>query len=159
LPVQRLGGFTLVEIVLAVVIFMLLLGLAIPSLTGVLANRQLKRSLDEFNNLVRLAQEHSVAERRPYLIVWNKNNVVARPEVLAEAEEVKATAELALHRGEVLKLSLPAALTDKHPAEWIFWPSGTCEPATIQFTGRSGSWTANYGPLTARPQVTDYAPR
>jgi type II secretory pathway pseudopilin PulG len=157
--VQRLRGFTLVEIVLAVFIFMLLLALAVPSLTGVLADRQLKRSLDGFNNLVRHAQERSVAERRTYLIVWSKNKVVARPEALAEDEEVKATAEFALGRGELLKLSLPAALTDKHPAEWIFWPSGTCEPATVQFKGRSGSWAANYAPLTARAQVTDYAPR
>jgi len=157
--VQRLRGFTLVEIVLAVFILMLLLALAVPSLTGVLADRQLKRSLDGFNNLVRHAQERSVAERRAYLIVWNKNKVVAHPEALAEDEEVKATAEFALGRGELLKLSLPVALTDKHPAEWIFWPSGTCEPAIVQFKGRSGSWTANYAPLTARAQVTDYAPR
>ena len=156
---QRLRGFTLVEIVLAVVIMMVLLALAVPSLTGVLADKQLKRSLDGFNNLVRLAQERSVAERRPYLIVWSKKKVVARPEVFAEDEEIKATAEFALDRGEVLKLSLPVALTNKHSAEWIFWPSGTCEPATVEFYGRSGSWAANYAPLTARAQVTNYAPR
>jgi prepilin-type N-terminal cleavage/methylation domain-containing protein len=157
--VQRSRGFTLVEIVLAVFILLLLLALAVPSLTGVLADRQLKRSLDGFNNLVRRAQERSVVERRPYVIVWSKKNVVARPEVFAEDEEVKATAEFALGRGEVLKLSLPVALTNKHPAEWIFWPSGTCEPAIVQFKGRSGSWVANYAPLTARAQVTSYAPR
>jgi type II secretory pathway pseudopilin PulG len=157
--VQRLRGFTLVEIVLAVFILMLLLALAVPSLTGVLADRQLKRSLDGFNNLVRHAQERSVAERRPYLIVWSKKKVVARPEAFAEDEEIKATAEFALGRGEVLKLSLPAALTNKHPAEWIFWPSGTCEPAIVHFDGRSGSWAANYAPLTARAQVTNYVPR
>ena len=156
---QRLRGFTLVEIVLAVFIMMLLLALAVPSLTGVLADKQLKRSLDGFNNLVRRAQERSVAERRPYLIVWSKKKVVARPEVFAEDEEVKATAEFALGRGEVLKLSLPAALTNKHPVEWIFWQSGTCEPAIVQFDGRSGSWAANYAPLTARAQVTNYVPR
>jgi type II secretory pathway pseudopilin PulG len=157
--VQRFRGFTLVEIVLAVFILMLLLSLAVPSLTGVLADRQLKRSLDGFNSLVRLAQERSVAERRTYLIAWEKKSVVVRPEVFAEDEEVKATAELALARGETLKLSLPVALTAKHPAEWIFWPSGTCEPAVVQFTGPSGSWSANYAPLTAYAQVTSYAPR
>ena len=152
-------AFTLVEIVLAVFILMLLIGLAVPSLTGVLADRQLKRSLDGFNNLVRHAQERSVVERRPYLIVWSKKKVVARPEVFAENEEVKATAEFALGRGEVLKLSLPTALTNKHPAEWIFWPSGTCEPAIVQFNGPSGSWAANYASLTARAEVMNYAPR
>jgi prepilin-type N-terminal cleavage/methylation domain-containing protein len=157
--VQRLRGFTLVEIVLAVFIFLLLLALAVPSLTGVLADRQLKRSLDGFNNLVRHAQERSVTERRPYLIAWNKNNVIARPETFGEDEEAKATAKFGLGRGEVLKLSLPVALNKKHPAEWIFWPSGTCEPAIVEFKGPSGSWAASYAPLTARAQVTEYAPR
>ena len=156
---QRLRGFTLVEIVLAIFIFILLLAVAVPSLTGVFADKQLKRSLDGFNNLVRAAQQRSVAERRPYLLVWSKKKVVVRPEAFAEGEEVKASAEFALGRGDVLKLSLPAALTNKHPAEWIFWPSGTCEPAIVQFKGQSGSWAANYAPLTAQAQVTDYVPR
>jgi Tfp pilus assembly protein FimT len=157
--VQHSRAFTLIEIVLAVFILVMVLALAAPSLTGVIANRRLKGSLDGFNNLVRLAQERSVTERRPYLIVWSKNNVAARPEVFAKGEKVKATAQFALGRGEALKLSLPAALTKKHPAEWIFWPTGTCEPAIVQFKGRSGSWVANYSPLTARPEITNYAAR
>ncbi len=133
--------------------------LAVPSFTGVIANRRLKQSLDEFNNLVRQAQERSVAERRPYLIVWSKNNVVVRPETLAEGEEAKAKAELHPSRGSTLQLLLPVALAEKYPAEWIFWPSGTCEPATVYFRGPAGSWTANYAPLTGRPEITKYAVR
>ncbi len=138
---------------------MLLLVLAVPSLSGVLANRRLKRSLDGFNNLVRQAQERSVTERRPYLIVWGKKNVVIRPEAFAKDEAAKVTTEFHLDRGDALNLSLPAALTKKHPAEWIFWPSGTCEPATVEFKGSAGSWTASYSPLTARPELTNYAAR
>ncbi len=149
---RRSRGFTLIEIVLAVFILMLLLLLAVPSLSGV-------GSLDGFNNLVRQAQGNSVTERRPYLIVWSKGKVVLRPEAFAKDEEAKATAEFHLGSGEALKLSLPAALTKKYPAEWIFWPSGTCEPATVQFKGSAGSWTANYSPLTARPDLTNYAAR
>jgi len=138
---------------------MLLLALAVPSLNGVLANKRLKRSLDGFNNLVRQAQERSVTERRPYLIVWAKNNVMVRPEAFAEDEEAKAKAEFRPIRGSTLRLSLPSALAEKYPAEWIFWPSGTCEPATVRFQGPAGSWTANYSPLTARPEITSYAVR
>jgi Tfp pilus assembly protein FimT len=61
--VQRWLAFTLIEIVLAVFILMLLLLLAVPSLSGVLANNRLRRSLNGFNNLVRQAQERSVVER------------------------------------------------------------------------------------------------
>ena len=138
---------------------MLLLMLAVPSLTGVVSSNRLKQSLDGFNNLVRQAHERSVIERRPYLIVWGKNSVLVRPEVLAEDEEDKPTAVLRLNRGSLLKLSLPAALVGNHPAEWIFWPSGNCEPATVQFKGPAGFWTANYSPLTAEAEVTQYAAR
>lgn len=156
---QRLRAFTLIEIVLAVFILMLLLLLAVPSLNGVLADRRLKRSLDGFNDLVRQAQQRSITERRAYLIVWRKKSVVLRPEAFEKGEEVKATAEFLLDRGDNIRLLLPAALSGNHPAEWIFWPSGSCEPATVQFKGHDGSWTANYLPLTARAELTYYATR
>lgn len=156
---QRARGFTLIEIALAIFILLLILVLAVPSFSGVIANRRLKQSLDEFNNLVRQAQMLSVTERRPYLIVWGKNNVMVRPEAFAQDEEAKAKAEFRLSRGGTLKLSLPVALAEKYPAEWIFWPSGTCEPAIVRFQGPAGSWTANYSPLTGRPEITSYAVR
>ena len=156
---QRARGFTLIEIALGIFILLFLLVLAMPSFSGVIANRRLKHSLDEFNNLVRQAQERSVVERRPYLIVWGKNNVIVRPEAFAEDEEAKAKAEFRPTRGSTLRLSLPVALAEKYPAEWIFWPSGTCEPATVRFQGPAGSWTANYSPLTGWPEITNYAVR
>lgn len=156
---QRFRAFTLVEIALAIFILMLLLMLAVPSMTGVVASRRLNQSLNGFNDLVRQAHERSVTERRPYLIVWSKNSVLLRPEVFAEDEEVKPAAEFRLNKGTLLSLSLPAALAEKHPAEWIFWPSGNCEPAIVQFKSPAGLWTANYSPLTAQPEVTQYAAR
>ena len=156
---QRFRAFTLIEIALSIFILLLILVLAVPSLSGVIANRRLKQSLDSFNQLVRQAQERSVTERRAYLIVWGKNSVLLRPEVLAEDEEEKPTAVLRLGKGSWIRISLPAALLGKPPAEWIFWPSGTCEPATVQFKGPAGGWTANYSPLTAQPELTQYAAR
>ena len=156
---QRFRAFTLIEIALSIFILLLILVLAVPSLSGVIANRRLKQSLDSFNQLVRQAQERSVTERRAYLIVWGKNSVLLQPEVFAEDEEEKPTAVLRLGKGSWIRISLPAALLGKPPAEWIFWPSGTCEPATVQFRGPAGGWTASYSPLTAQPELTQYAAR
>ena len=156
---QRLRAFTLIEIALSIFILMLLLMLAVPSLSGVIANRRLKQSLDGFNQLVRQAQERSVTERRAYLIVWGKSSVLLRPEIFAKDEEKKATSVFGLPKGSGLRVSLPAALTGNPPAEWIFWPSGTCEPARVQFRGPAGTWTADYSPLTAQPELTQYAAR
>jgi type II secretory pathway pseudopilin PulG len=157
--VRRFRAFTLIEIALSIFILLLLLMLAVPSLSGVIANRRLKQSLDSFSQLVRQAQERSVTERRAYLIAWGKNSVVLRPEVFTEGEEDKPTAVFRLSKGSWIKVSLPFALMGKPPAEWIFWPSGTCEPATVEFGGPAGTWTANYPPLTAQPELTQYAAR
>jgi type II secretory pathway pseudopilin PulG len=151
-------GFTLIEIVIAVFIMMLLLMLAVPSLNGVLADKRLRRSLDGFNDLVRQAQERSVSEHRAYLIVWRNKGVSLRPEAFAKGEEVK-TVDLQLGGGESLKISLPAALIKKPKGEWIFWPSGICEPAVVEFSGHDGTWKANYSALTARPELTNYVAR
>jgi type II secretory pathway pseudopilin PulG len=82
-------------------ILLLLLLLAVPSLSGVIANRRLKQSLEGFNQLVRQAQERSVTERRAYLIVWGKSSVALRPEVFTKDEEEKATSVLRLPKGKL----------------------------------------------------------
>jgi prepilin-type N-terminal cleavage/methylation domain-containing protein len=157
--VRRPPGFTLIEIVLSVFILLLLLLLAVPSLTGVLADRRLRRTLDDFNGLVSQAHERSISERRPYLLVIAGKSIVLRPEVLTKDDDEAPVAQLPLDDRESVKLNLPAALTKKPPPEWIFWPSGVCEPAEVQFKGRAGAWTVNYSPLNARPEVLNYAPR
>lgn len=138
---------------------MLVLLLAVPSFTGVLADRRLRRSLDSFNNLVHEAQQRSLAEHRAYLVVVGPKAAALRPEALLKGDDPKPVAEFAIGRNETLKLILPAALTKKPPAEWIFWPTGTCEPAEVQFSGHDGVWAANYSPLTALPRLTNYAAR
>jgi prepilin-type N-terminal cleavage/methylation domain-containing protein len=152
-------GFTLIEIVIVVAISMLVLLVSVPSLNGVLADRRLHRSLDAFNNLVYQAQERSVIEHRAYLIVWGDDEILLRPEAFAKKETATATATFPIAHGEALKLLLPAALIKSPPGEWIFWPSGICEAATVQFTGRDGTWAARYSPLTARGELISYAAR
>jgi type II secretory pathway pseudopilin PulG len=152
-------GFTLIEIVFAIFIMVMLLLLAVPSLNGVLADRRLRHSLDNFNSLVREAQEHSVSEHRAYLIVWGENDVFVRPEAFAKDEEHSPIANFPLDRGSTLALSFPAALTKKQPGEWIFWPTGTCEAAVIHYEDHAGKWTESYSPLTAQGELLNYAAR
>lgn len=152
-------AFTLIEIAIAVFILLLLLMLAVPSLNGVLADRRLRRSLNAMNDLVRQAQEHSVAERRPYLIVWNDKSLALRAESFAKDEDPAPVATMQLQKGDAFTLALPAALEEEPPPAWIFWPSGTCEPAVVAYKGPDGSWSAKYSALTARAELASYATR
>lgn len=151
------GAFTLVEIAIAVFIMLLLLLVAVPSLSGVMADRRLRRSLDEMNSLVRQAQERSAVERRAYLIVWDKDRLLLRPEELRKDDAGTPTTVLKLRKGDAFHLELPAAMQKGAPAHWIFWPSGNCELAIVNFRGADGSWTAKYSPLTARAEIAHYA--
>ena len=155
---HRSRGFTLIEIIIAVAILVVVLMMAVPSLSGVIADRRLRASLDQFNGLVRQAQERSVNEHRPYLIVWGKSEVTVQPEVFAKDEEKAPVATFALEHGTILTLTLPAAM-GKTAGEWIFWPTGTCEPASVHYEGRAGTWTANYSPLTGNGELANYVAR
>ncbi len=156
-PMGKERGFTLVELAIAVFILLLILLLAVPSLRGVMADRELRRSFEAFTALASQAQELSMTERRPYLLIWEKGAIVLRPEVFAPGEEEAATAVLTTGRGDAYTLNLPAALSEKPAPEWIFWPSGTCEPALVGYKGSPGSWTAYFSPLTGRADLTNYA--
>jgi Tfp pilus assembly major pilin PilA len=153
---RRASGFTRVELAIAVVILVVLMMLAVPSMSGVLADRRLHRSLDAFNAVVREAHERSVSERRSYLIVWFDGKLGLRPEGLMKGERADPAEKFKLGKNESLKLFFPAALIADAPAEWIFWPSGNCEPAVVSFRGKDGGWTANYSALTGRAEVVAY---
>lgn len=156
---QRRDGFTLVELAIAIVILLVVLLLAVPSLTGVLADKRLRRSLDSVNSLVLQAQERSISEHRSYLIVWRDKQFALRPEGFMQGEEKKPVATMAFPKGDSFTLSFPAALEDEPPSEWIFWPSGNCEPAVVTYRGANGSWKAKYSALTARPELISYVVR
>ena len=156
---QRRTGFTLIEVAISVFILIVITLIAVPSVRGVLADRRLQRSLDALNQIVREAQERSVQEQRPYLIEWQKSSIVLRPESSRAGDPTAPTAALALDKGHAFLLRLPAALEKDPLAQWIFWPSGTCEPANVRFKSPDGLWEVNYSPLTARPEIVRYAPR
>jgi prepilin-type N-terminal cleavage/methylation domain-containing protein len=156
---RRQHGFTLVETIIAIFILLLLLSLAVPSLNGVLADKRLHRSLDRFNELVRQAHERSLAEHRAYLIVWNDAQISLQPAAFLKTEERQPIDTMPITRHEKWRLELPAALSKKAPAEWIFWESGVCEPARIRFASDDGSWTTEYSPLSGLGEIITYAPR
>ncbi|HVF72021.1 MAG TPA: prepilin-type N-terminal cleavage/methylation domain-containing protein [Chthoniobacterales bacterium] len=156
---RKQAGFTLIELAIAVVILILIMLLAVPSMNGLMADRRLRRSLDEFNSMVRQAQERSVAERRAYLMVWEDGKVGLRPEALREGDDRAPVLLWKLARNESLKVNFPAALIEKAPAEWIFWSSGNCEPAEVSFKGEDGTWTARYSALTGRAEIVSYVAR
>src|SRR5438105_10061916 len=112
---KHCDAFTLFELVIAIFILALLLGVAVPSLSGVLADKRLHRSLDRFNALVRQAHERSLAEHRAYLIVWNDARISLQPAAFLKTEPHEPIDTMPITRREKWRLELPAALSKKVP--------------------------------------------
>lgn len=130
---------------------MLLVTMAVPSIVGIVQERALKESFSAFDGLVRMAQEKSVQDRRAHAIWWEKKALVLRP--LEPEEGESALSRVEVPDEESYALELPAALVKKPLPCWVFWPSGTCEPAKVVFRGKENSWAALYNPLTVQPAL------
>ncbi len=159
-PRRSPSGFTLLELCVVMGIALLLMGLAVPSLTGQMARRKLQESFDRLNELVSQARESSMKESKPYLLAWDhKGGVRLYPAELSNEERRKQgpTAALKINgTGEKYTLFRPSALTSEPSAEWTFWPSGTCEPVIVKYEGGSGYWEANFSPLSGRGNLSRF---
>ena len=156
---SRRDGFTLLELCLAIFIGLMLISLAVPSISGMRAEQKLTESFQTFDKVVRAAQLHSVQERRPYLMVWEEGAVVLRPLQLRADEEPAEIERYELSEKRELVIERPAALKKDPPGEWPFWESGTCEPVRITYHGPEGRWVAEYDALTTQARLVEEVPR
>lgn len=158
-------GFTLLEILIAVAIGLLLLLIAVPSVSGMMREQKLRETFQKFDDFVRAAQMKARTNRRTYVMVWYQESIElvpldptapdSAPVLPAEgAEEAAGDADhFALTEDAAWTLQRPAALVKKPIWEWPFWRSGLCEPVIVQYESEAGSWTAEYSGLTGRGRV------
>ncbi len=93
-------------------------------------------------------------ERLMYRIRFQAESLILEPANIGEvsAGENLPGMVLSVKQDESFDLRLPAALIPDPPAEWTFWPNGTCEPAIVIYHGANGNWQATYDPLTGIPE-------
>lgn len=157
------AGFTLIEIMLAVAIAVIIMAVAIPSMSGLSSERQLRDTFEQFDALARKAQIRSVSEQRSYVLVWQPGAILLQPNEPTPEERMGGaetdSEQIAIGESEKWTLERPASLLPPAdtPAEWIFWRSGTCEPVFVTYEGPYGWWRAQYNPLTGRGDIVEQA--
>lgn len=147
----RAAAFTLFEVCIAIFIAVMIMVAAIPSISGVLQDQRAKKLFNQFDDLTREASAHAVTERRPYAIEWDDNGVFLRPLAPENIDEGRGIDRVDFGEKLAPDLNLPGALDKDPPRVWTFWPTGTCEPATITCHIADAPWTATYDPLTEMP--------
>ncbi len=164
---RRQRAFTLLEITIVIFLILLLLGIAMPSMSGQLSRQRLQGTFDRFDTLALTAQKRSVAEKRPYTLVWTRDGTVqVYPANLPADERKKHGPTAALvpagpttARTEHYALARTAALAADPAGVWTFWPSGNCEPVDVRYEGPAGRWEAVYNPLSAKADLKTFLAR
>jgi prepilin-type N-terminal cleavage/methylation domain-containing protein len=152
---SRRHGFTLLEIVIALVIALMLLTLAVPGITSLLRERELMSTFESFDEMVHRAQERAVGEGRGYRIVFSETGAILEPSDPREEDAGAEVEQYAIGEKETLTVKRIAAMVKQPPAEWPFWRSGCAEPVEVTYTSAAGSWTAEYDALTVRGKLVE----
>ncbi len=148
------GGFTLFEVCIAVFIGVMIILAAVPSLSGVIEDQRAKKLFTQFDDLAREASIRAVTERRAFVLEWDNDGVTMRPLAPTGADDAQDSGRVDFGEKLAPDLLLPGALVKDPPRVWTFWPTGTCEPATVTSHVPGASWTASYNPLTEQPYFT-----
>ncbi len=129
----------------------MLILLAVPSISGLLAEQRLKQSFERLDQLVAAAKLKSVTEQRTYALAWDRKGISVKALGTGESgDENDAGSRLVFAKDESFALHRTATLLKDAPTVWVFWQNGTCEPAQVAFQGKAGSWLVSYDPLTVR---------
>ncbi len=148
------SGFTLLEIMLAITIGVLIMALAVPSVSGLMAEQRARRSFDAFEDLVQKARMRAIGTRAPSRLLLEKDQIVLESSAPATGEAAEPALSVPISKEEQYRFQFPAALEPEPTAVWTFWPTGGCEPAVVSYAGPEAKWTATYDALTTQ---ADYA--
>jgi len=166
---------------LAVCIGLMILMVAVPSLSGVFAEQQLHESYNRFLDLAQAAQMRAMSEHEPYVLRWSDNTIQLESLSAAAMTDSSDTSgsgstsnatpaadssptpsgptSFNMENGESLNITFPAALDEVQDQTWTFWPTGTCEPASVTYEGPHGTWQADFDPLTCVPTLKKDLPQ
>lgn len=162
------AGFTIIELMVAVMVGLMMLGLAVPSMRGVLDEQRLREKLASFEDVVRRSAALASKSKKEVRLIWFKDglraltdwdqfqqpgpvgNEAPRWEQGAGGEE---SVFFAVGEDEALSLSRLAARNANPLSEWSFWPSGIREPVEIYYEGPLGKWGLRFSALVPDPEI------
>ncbi len=142
------GGFTILEIVMVMAVVTLLIGAAIPEISGMVRAERLKAPARELEGMAITARYQALAEQRPYQIILSQKGF--RLERLGDAKTGGVVATYDLADDIALELATWPEEKWSQPRQhvWYFPPSGLCEPIRIMFRKGEAYFYQKYSAVT-----------
>ncbi len=179
---SKRSAFTLIEVMIGLFIASLIIGLTVFSLDSLSDEKRLRRPANKMKELARDAMRRSVSTQRSYSIFMNQTFFMLRethvrqedvddfyrnqnerlsegPSLFDDEEEISRPQQRIIARYELpegmtiqWKRWIDKDLSVPKSVEWVFDPSGICEPVTIAFSNDRGFIEMDFNPLTAKVQ-------
>jgi hypothetical protein len=140
------GAYTLLEIALVVAIIVLLVGAAIPLVSGFTKEQRLRDVARELLVLAKTARTDAMTTGRASEVVFGRKGFS-----LWRVGDEKPTETFLLPRGMEYALRPLGAEKLLRPDDqaWIFRPSGLCEPLAVRMMEDDAWLEIEFDPLTA----------
>jgi prepilin-type N-terminal cleavage/methylation domain-containing protein len=161
-------GYTLLEICFALFILAVMLGAALPSISGWLKEERLRAPARQLSLLARTARLAAIQHQQPYQIIIRPDQIWIEPVNPPASPDGSTTTEAsASPTGDPAANDLPdrynvpsataifvqpwydnkmTIVTEWH---WTFQASGLCEPIAVKFTQGASELELDFDPLTA----------
>lgn len=137
---DKKGGFTLIEIVLALMILSLLLAISIPSLATYFEEQRLRSSLHQFETILQEGRHRAMITQHPHLLHFSEKKV----ELLDGSLSPKEEREPLLSESWIAGVQLREKTEETPPRyvipeDWTLSSQGLCAPLRFRFTLKN-SW-------------------
>jgi len=155
-PRRHPRGFTLLEIMLAVVILAVLAGMGVVLFRGIKSQKALEGSLSAIELCARTAYAGTLRDQRPWMVVFEKNRCAAYPigGLPPEGVDLPSPAHQMEFEDDQLLLMKRVNWPDWKeiviPEIWRFEPRSILEPVQVRIESPQGWIQGRFDPLTAR---------
>ncbi len=138
-------AFTLLEVTIAILIAMLIMGVGVMSLKGVDREAKIRRVANQLELNARTAMRESLLRKRALCIRF-------APDGFAGASSTGALSWKRLPKGGGLEIRRWGESSWRKPQRgecWWFRPGQPCEPLAVRITLNEGRYEMTFDPLTA----------
>jgi len=141
-PRRTRPGYTLLEVLLALGVVAVLMGISVPYLAGAFGKSEAEEAADRVGDFVR--QVHSGAVERS-----EARRIAIQPTGLAT--DIDSLPAVRLPKGWSLEVRRMAESKFRKPEKteiWTFNSAGICEPLSLRIRGPGNSMELTFDPLT-----------
>jgi prepilin-type N-terminal cleavage/methylation domain-containing protein len=138
-------GFTLLEMLIVIGLMLVLVGSAVLSFASLEETNELKGPIEKLRNMAKYANRAAVVQGSPVVIAFNKDGFGVMGGDAGDLGNCSLPKDMKLN---FTRWNGGRRFMSTVDLNWVFFPTGICEPYTFQFVTPDGTTELDFNPLT-----------